>query len=128
MLALLAPLSVLGCAENDIAYAGTAFDYPKHQIVLDAAMNGESDFSFLLDSAVDPSVVDAELAESYNLIVSEETRQAEGAGDEEGLDIQLAKIAGLSVGGAAFEPIEAVAADLSSFDDALSRDIAGILG
>jgi len=84
---------------------------------------------FLLDTAVDPSVIDDALLELDGIeLVSDESHEAEGAGDEKGISIRLALVHRYAVGDWEMFKLEAVAADLSRFGGSLGIELAGILG
>lgn len=91
---------------------------------------GESEaLLFLIDTGVDPSVIDLNVARRVGLSVDEsEIGEAAGTGDGAGLAVMRASIEGLVIAGSQHPPIEALAADLSSFSRALKTDLAGILG
>lgn len=117
-----------GAGQNSPA-ASTSFDYPRRQIVLTAALGAEHSGRFLLDCAVDPSVIDAKLARAMGALSNPaERREAEGAGDGKGQAITPATIRNLTIAAAAFPPIDAVAADLERFSDALGAPLSGVLG
>jgi hypothetical protein len=84
---------------------------------------------FLLDTAVDPSVIDESLLEIDGVdLISDETHEAEGAGDEKGLSIRLAMVNRYAVGDWRMSALEVVVADLSGLGGSLDVELAGILG
>ena len=109
--------------------AKAEFEYRSNQVVVPVALSGQEGYLFLLDSAVDPSVIDAAVAAQFGLVSEDApTAEAEGAGDGPGLAIRPASISGMSISGIAFDEFLALSADLSRFSERLEFDLAGILG
>lgn len=117
------------CTALNRPVANAEFEYRRNQIVIAATLFDQEGRPFLLDSAVDPSVIDDAVAAQFEL-VSEDSpvAEAEGAGDGTGLAIRPASISGLSIGGVEFDEFPALSADLSPFSERLEIDLAGILG
>ena len=98
-------------------------------LLFGASIKGSDPYGAFIDTGVDPSVVELSVARASGLPVDESSSgQAEGSGDGQGLRVMRAAIEGLSLNGRQFEPVEAVAADLSSFASALNSDLGLILG
>jgi hypothetical protein len=122
--------SACGADTQSLRSARIAFETSRSQILVPVQFgDGKETYWFILDSAVDPSVIDDSLLELDHIeLVSLETHEAEGAGDDEGLQVRLARVHRFSVGGMDLSGLEAVAADLSGFSKTLDRPLAGILG
>lgn len=103
--------------------------FPKGIPHVRAAIENTDNLNFMIDSGVDPSVIDESLARCMNLPIDEsETKEAEGGGEGAGLEVRRSSINGLRLGSTTYPPIAAVAADLSGFGKALNIPLAGILG
>lgn len=98
-------------------------------MLISASVKGSDTHGAFIDTGVDPSVVDVSFARALGLPVDESVSgEAEGSGDGQGLRVMQATIEGLSLNNRLFDPIDAVAADLSSFGSALNSDLVLILG
>ena len=101
----------------------------KNVPLVDGKINDSEGLKFLIDTGVDPSVIDANAARRLGLPVDESNvSEASGSGDDAGLAIMRSSIQGLQIDGRKFETFNALAADLSSFSNALATPLAGILG
>jgi predicted aspartyl protease len=105
------------------------FELVRNEIIIDASIGDSTPQRFMLDCGVDPSVIDLTLARSLGIDIDEtQVGEATGAGDEEGLTVMLSSIPGLAIQDMTFDPIVALAADISPFSAALGFPLAGILG
>lgn len=122
----------VGCQANrDLSRSvSVQFLVSRSQILVPVQIGDEKEARwFLLDTAVDPSVIDESLLELDGVeLVSDETQEAEGAGDGKGLSIRLARVNRYAVGDWSMFTLEVVAADLSGFGGSLGQELAGILG
>jgi predicted aspartyl protease len=113
---------VVGCQANQHPSRSVSvqFQTSRSQILVPVRIGYEKATRwFLLDTAVDPSVIDDSMLELDGIeLVSDETHEAEGAGDEKGISIRLARVIRYAVGDWEMSTLEAVAAD----------QLAGILG
>lgn len=104
------------------------FDFSHHAIELDVMVKGRP-LHMLLDTGIDPSVVDAARARALGFAID---MQAGGKASGEGHTRQAiaypTQIAGLAIGGRAFAPFDALASDLTPMGEALGRPLDGILG
>lgn len=135
MVVLAGALALAACqsrgAPPPIAPAATTvpFAFVHNEIIIDAAIGGSAPHRFMLDCGVDPSAIDQVLARDLGIEIDEtEVGEASGAGDGPGLAVMESSIPGLVIGTMAFDPIAALAADLSPFGQALELPLAGILG
>ena len=104
------------------------FDLVRNQIVMKVMIGDQGPFNMLLDTAVVPSVVDLATAEAAGLPVDRD-RSGEASGTGSGrVTIFAAEITGLEIEGRAFDPIQAVASDMSALGDRLGRPLHGVLG
>lgn len=109
--------------------ASSPFEFRGGQVVLTAQLR-DTDQRFLIDTGVNPSVIDLRVAEAMAFEIDRSVvGEAEGAGDGEGLEIMPSSISFLEIDGVSIEPIDAVTADMQPFANALRLDeLAGILG
>lgn len=131
-IALFAGLCLLVACANPVGLRSTSvrFETARSQILVPVQLGeGADPYWFILDSAVDPSVIDESLLDLDTVeLISDEAQEAEGTGDGEGLAVRPARVHQYSIGGMELSRLEAVAADLSAFGNALGRPLAGILG
>jgi len=119
---------MVGCVGLDEA-KNTPIVFLRNVPLIEVEIAKSEPLLFLVDTGVDPSVIDAAVARRLGLPVDEtKVGKASGTGDGAGLAVMQSSIVGLSVSGREYPPIEALAADLSSFGQALGTDLAGILG
>lgn len=127
--ALLVALATAGCVTASRPLAVVPFDFVKNQILVPVTIKSRGPFTMLLDTAVTPSVVSADLVRELGLpLDTSKTGEASGAGEGPGLEIQQSSISQLNVGGIAAGDIDALATDTSSFSKRLGRPLQGILG
>jgi predicted aspartyl protease len=104
------------------------FDLVENQVVAEIEIGGRGPFACLLDTAVDPSVVDLTLARQLGLAVDEDGRgEAAGQGSE-GASFYPSELPDVRLGELALGDVEAVAADLSRLGSKLGRPLHAILG
>lgn len=95
------------------------FEFVHNEIIIDAAIGDSAPHRFLLDCGVDPSVIDLALARRLGIDIDEtQAGEATGAGDGAGLTVMPSSIPGLVIQGRTFDPIVALAADISPFSSA----------
>jgi predicted aspartyl protease len=105
------------------------FELVHNEIIINTAIGESAPQRFMLDCGVDPSVIDLTLARTLGIEIDEtEVGEATGAGDGEGLAVMLSSIPDLAIQDMTFDPIVALAADISPFSEALGFPLAGILG
>jgi hypothetical protein len=104
----------------------TSFELVKNQIVVRAELEGRGPFSCIVDTAVDPSVVDIALARRLGLSVSAQGGAAEGIGTDT-VAVYPTRLA-VGVGGSPGAPIPAVAMSLAALSKRLGRALDCVLG
>jgi hypothetical protein len=104
------------------------FDFSRHAIGLDVGVHGASLYMFL-DTGVSPSAIDIVRAKSLGLKIDfANGGEASGAGNAAHVTVYPTSIDDLTVGGARFGAIEALAIDQKAISSAYGRPVDGILG
>lgn len=104
------------------------FDFSRSAIALEVKVKGRP-LLVLLDTGVNPSVIDLEAAQSLGLPVDRsDGAEASGLGEGKGLDVFPSQIDGLVMGARTFAAFEALAADLRPVSAHYGRRLDGILG
>lgn len=104
------------------------FDFSRGAIGLDATVGGRPVF-VMLDTGVDPSVIDINRAEALGLKVDRgASGEASGFGDDKSASVFAATIDGLAIGSRDFGPVDALASDLSKASAAYGRTLDAVLG
>lgn len=104
------------------------FDFSRGAIGLDATIGGRPVY-VMLDTGVDPSVVDIKSAEVLGLKVDRGVSgEASGFGDAKSASVFAATIAGLTIGSRDFGPVDALASDMSKASAAYGRTLDAVLG
>jgi hypothetical protein len=104
------------------------FDFSQSEIGLDVTVKG-TPLYVILDTGVDPSAIDVVRADALGLKVDHKTGgEASGEGDAKHSEVFPATIAGLTIAGRAFPPIEALALDMSTLSARYGRRLDGVLG
>jgi hypothetical protein len=104
------------------------FDFSHKDIGLQVSLNGAPLFA-LLDTGVDPSVIDLARARALGLKV-ESGAGGKGSGFGEGAapTVFPTRIAGLAVGGREMRPFDALASDLSTLSQSYGHPVDAVLG
>jgi hypothetical protein len=103
------------------------FDFSRHEIGLNVTVKGTPLF-MLLDTGVDPSIIDLAHARALGLPVDlKNTGQGSGFGSGKAM-VSPATIKGLKIGGRAFGAFEALAIDTTAMSKGYRRPIDGVLG
>lgn len=103
------------------------FDFSRHAIGLTVTVRGQPLY-VLLDTGVDPSVIDARRAKALHL-PSQHGKGGNGEGEGEGnVRVYPATIRGLHVGGRAYGDVEALAMDMGNLSKTYGRPLDGVLG
>jgi hypothetical protein len=127
----LAAVSLMGTFIVGQVVAGVLdipFDFSRDAIGIDVTVKGTSLF-FLLDTGVDPSIIDHARAESLGLKIDLLAGgEASGYGEAKSSAIFPATLDGLEIGGRSFGPIDALVADTGAMSRGLGREIDGVLG
>jgi len=104
------------------------FDFSRNAIGLDVTVKGTVLY-MLLDTGVDPSVIDTARAGALGLKVDRgSSGEASGEGDAKQATVFAATIDGLALGGRAFAPIDALATDMGTLSKQYGRPLDGVLG
>ena len=104
------------------------FDFSRSAIGLDVTIHG-TPLHMLLDTGVDPSVIDLARAGALGLAVDRGAGgEASGFGDGKGAAVFASRIEGLALGGRGFAPFAALASDLHAVSDHYGRPLDGVLG
>lgn len=104
------------------------FDFSRSAIEMDVTVKG-TPLHVILDTGVDPSVIDLAEAETLGLSVDRgDGGEASGFGDGKGAAIFPATVEGVAVGGRRFAPFAAVATDMGGISGGLGRKLDGVLG
>jgi hypothetical protein len=104
------------------------FDFSRGAIGVNVSVTGTPLF-MILDTGVDPSVIDLKLAESLHLKVDRENSgEADGFGEGKGASVFPTSVSGLAIRGHAFAPFDALASDTSRISASFGRRLDGILG
>lgn len=104
------------------------FDFSKSAIAVDVTIKG-APLHMLLDTGVDPSVIDLARADELGLKVDRKAGgEASGAGDAEQSLVYPSSIEQLAIQGRAFAPFEALAFDMGTLSTGYGRRLDGVLG
>ena len=106
----------------------TPFDFSKSEIGVEATIRDGSVY-VILDTGVDPSVVDLATADALGLKVDRtDAGEASGFGASKGAAVFPTTIDGLTIRGRSFAPFEALASDMTSLSDHYGRKLDAVLG
>lgn len=104
------------------------FDFSKTTIELEVSIKSVV-LHMLLDTGVDPSVVDLARADTLGLPVDRsDAGEASGFGDGKGATIFPSRVEGLTLGGHGFGAFDALATDMRGISTGYGRKLDGILG
>ena len=104
------------------------FDFSHKDIGLQVSLNGAPLFA-LVDTGVDPSVIDLARAKALGLKVETGTGgKGSGFGEGAAPTVFPARIVGLAAGGREMRPFDALASDLSTLSQSYGRPIDAVLG
>jgi len=116
------------CSAASAAPLSVPFDFSRHVIGLDVTVHGQK-LHMLLDTGVDPSVIDTARAEALGLKVDRASGgEASGEGDAKQATVYPATLDGLAIGGREFPPVDALASDMSTLSEHYGRKLDGVLG
>jgi predicted aspartyl protease len=128
VVALLGPVSILPL----IALAANGpievpFEFYRDSVIVQVKVAGKGPFNMLLDTGVNPSVIDRETAKEIGLKLSTQGEQGSGSGTEVNLNyatslpiVELGELRAINV--------EALATDLAKMSKTLGKPLLGVLG
>lgn len=123
---VLALIAACGSARADSL--NIPFDFSRSAIGLNVEI-GQMPLFMILDTGVDPSVIDIKRAQSLHLKINRDAGgEASGEGDAEHAVVFPTTIEGLSIKGRPFDAIDALAADMSGLSSHYGRQLDGVLG
>lgn len=122
-------LLISSCQAQSTIKKTVPFRYVKNQILIEIKLDKEGgNLYMLLDTGVDPSVIDYRTAEAYDLKVeTDDEGVAEGRGTDK-VKVYPTVLDELYIGNEKFNTIEALAFDMSGLAKKLGSPIHGILG
>ena len=104
------------------------FDFAKAAIGLDVTLKG-APLYVILDTGVDPSVIDLARADALGLKVDRgDAGEASGFGDGKGAAVFPTTVDGLAIHGRRFKPFDALASDMSALSKHYGRKLDAVLG
>lgn len=104
------------------------FDFSRSEIALTVSVKG-TPLTVLLDTGVDPSVIDLARAESLHLpLDKKDAGEVAGQGSAKSAVAYPSTITGLVIGGRSFKPVEALANDLGALSAHYGAKLDGVLG
>lgn len=104
------------------------FDFSRSAIALDVSIGGKP-VHMLLDTGVDPSLIDLGRADDLGIAVDRhDGGEATGFGGGKGAAVFPSRIDRLAIGGKSFPAFEALAADTTAISNGYGSRIDGILG
>jgi hypothetical protein len=104
------------------------FRYVNHEILIATRVAGQGPFSFLLDTGVTPSGVDAAIAPRLGIVLDEaESGAATGVGNAN-VTAYAAQLRGVEIDGVNYGDIEAAAVPMAGLSRRLGEPLHGILG
>ncbi|HEY1631042.1 MAG TPA: retropepsin-like aspartic protease [Rhizomicrobium sp.] len=116
------------CGAASAAPLTVPFDFSRSAIGLDVTVKG-TPLYMILDTGVDPSVIDGVRADALHLKVDRGAGgEASGEGDAKQAQAYPATIDGLALGGHDFPAIDALAFDMSTLSARYGRKLDGVLG
>ena len=103
------------------------FDFYRHEVVIQATINGAGPFPMLLDTGTSPSIIDRSLARHLGLALTPTGQGGSGGGAEKNL-VDTTSLPAVGIGGLSVPNVEALAMDLSALSRRFGRPIRGVLG
>jgi hypothetical protein len=110
---VVAIFSVIGCSTSQALE--TSFDFSRSEIGIDVSIRGKTLYA-ILDTGVDPSVINLAVAEELGLMVDRtDSGEASGFGEGRGVTVFPTRIEGLTIRGHRFATFDALASDTATF-------------
>lgn len=105
-----------------------SFDFTRAAIELDVVVN-DTPLHVILDTGVDPSIVDLAVADRIGLKVDRgDAGEASGFGDGRGATVYPTRVPAVMLGGRRYGGFDALAADMTAISAGLGRRLDGVLG
>jgi predicted aspartyl protease len=101
------------------------FDFYRNAIIVQVKVNGKGPFNMLLDTGVDPSVIDLSTAKEIGLKLASVGHQGTGGGTDINLTYET-KLPLLELGSLTTRNVETLAVDLSKVNETLGKRLQGI--
>lgn len=120
-------VGTFSCKKKE-AIAIIPFDYIRNQIVLSVYIGDNGPFNMLLDTGVDPSVVDFATAKELKLPIDTlQSGNAEGRGNDK-VVVFPTTIEDLNINSKSYGTVEALTLDLKKLETPLGKKLHGVLG
>ncbi len=107
--------------------AEVKFDFSRHEVVVDALINGQGPYSVLLDTGTAPSVIDLKLAKEIGLKISGVGGEGSGGGSGRSQNFETT-LPTIGIGGLVATHVAALATDLSGLSRKFGKPIQAVLG
>jgi predicted aspartyl protease len=124
-LAVTSGLALTASATNDVV--GIPFEFYRDSVIVQVKVDGKGPFNMLLDTGVNPSVIDRETAKAIGLKLSAQGQSASGSGTDANLTYETS-LPMVELGGLKAANVEALATDLSKMSETLGKPLQGVLG
>jgi predicted aspartyl protease len=103
------------------------FEFYRDSVVVQVKVNGKGPFDMLLDTGVNPSIINRHTAEAIGLKVSAQGEQGSGSGREVNLAYETV-LPRVELGGLSATNVQALAVDLSKMSQTFGKPLIGVLG
>jgi Aspartyl protease len=103
------------------------FEFYRDSIIVQAKIAGQGPFNVLLDTGVDPSVIDIATAKSIGLKIASQGGQGSGSGSEVNLAYETS-LPLVELGDLKARKVAALASNLSKMSETLGKPLVGVLG
>jgi predicted aspartyl protease len=114
-------------ASPAIRFIEIPFEFHHRTVLVQAKIDGKGPYNMLLDTGVDPSVVDLGVARALNLAVATVGEQGSGGGSEVNLAYET-RLPSVALGELIARDVDALATDLSKVGKALGKPVHAVLG
>jgi hypothetical protein len=120
-------LSIFSCIKKE-KFEVIEFDYIKNQIILSVHIGENGPYNMLLDTGVDPSVIDFETAKDLELPIDTlQPGNGEGRGNDK-IVVFPTLITNLKINNQNYGTVDALTMDLKKLGEPLGKKLHGILG
>ena len=125
LVAVTSVLALVASAPNEAVEV--PFEFYRDSVIVKVKVNGKGPFNMLLDTGVNPSVIDRQTAKAIGLKLSSHGQQGSGSGRDVNLTYE-ASLPRVALGGLRATNVEALAIDLSKMSETLGKPLKGVLG